>query len=33
VDSAGRLDMNELKSAIDEDTAIVSVMYATTRPG
>lgn len=33
VDSAGRLDMNELKSAIDEDTAIVSVMYANNETG
>ncbi len=33
VDSAGRLDLNELKNAIDEDTAIVSVMYANNETG
>ncbi|TWJ26524.1 cysteine desulfurase NifS [Geobacter argillaceus] len=33
VDSAGRLDLDELKSAIDEDTAIVSVMYANNETG
>jgi cysteine desulfurase len=33
VDSAGRLDLDELKSSIDEDTAIVSVMYANNETG
>jgi cysteine desulfurase len=33
VDSAGRLDLAELKSAIDDDTAIVSVMYANNETG
>ncbi len=33
VDSAGRLDMDELRRAIDEDTAIVSVMYANNETG
>jgi cysteine desulfurase len=33
VDGAGRLDMAELKSAIDDDTAIVSVMYANNETG
>src|SRR5512137_1214914 len=27
VDSAGRLELGELKNALDDDTAIVSVMY------
>lgn len=33
VDSEGRLDLNELRSAIDENTAIVSVMYANNETG
>ncbi len=33
VDNAGRLDLNELKSAIDDNTAIVSVMYANNETG
>jgi len=33
VDSAGRLDLNELRSAIDDDTAIVSIMYANNETG
>lgn len=33
VDAAGRLDMKELEAAIDEDTAIVSVMYANNETG
>lgn len=33
VDSAGRLDLNELRSAIDEDTAMVTVMYANNETG
>ena len=33
VDSAGRLDMDELKKSIDEDTVIVSVMYANNETG
>ena len=33
VDSAGRLDLNELKAAIDEDTAIVSIMWANNETG
>lgn len=33
VDSEGRLDLNELKSAIDADTAIVSIMYANNETG
>ncbi len=33
VDAAGRLDMKELETAIDEDTAIVSVMYANNETG
>ncbi|KAF0219029.1 MAG: hypothetical protein FD174_2418 [Geobacteraceae bacterium] len=33
VDSAGRLDMDELRKAIDDDTAIVSIMYANNETG
>jgi cysteine desulfurase len=33
VDGEGRLDVEELRSAIDEDTAIVSVMYANNETG
>lgn len=33
VDAAGRLDMKELETAIDEDTAIVSIMYANNETG
>jgi cysteine desulfurase len=33
VDSEGRLDLNELRSAIDDDTAIVSIMYANNETG
>jgi len=33
VDSAGRLDMAELKSAVDDNTAIVSLMYANNETG
>jgi cysteine desulfurase len=33
VDGEGRLDMNELRSAIDDDTAIVSIMYANNETG
>ena len=33
VDSEGRLDMEELRSAIDDNTAIVSVMYANNETG
>lgn len=33
VDGAGRLDMEELKSAIDTDTAIVSLMWANNETG
>jgi cysteine desulfurase len=33
VDSAGRLDLNELQKALDDDTAIVSVMYANNETG
>jgi cysteine desulfurase len=33
VDSAGRLDMGELRAAIDEDTAVVSIMYANNETG
>lgn len=33
VDSAGRLDMGELRNALDDDTAIVSVMYANNETG
>src|SRR5512142_3337404 len=33
VDNAGRLDLGELKRALDDDTAIVSVMYANIETG
>jgi len=33
VDGAGRLDLTELKNAIDSDTAIVSIMYANNETG
>ncbi len=33
VDSEGMLDLNELKSAIDHNTAIISVMYANNETG
>ncbi|ACM21392.1 nitrogen fixation iron-sulfur cluster assembly cysteine desulfurase NifS [Geotalea daltonii FRC-32] len=33
VDNAGRLDLNELRSALDDNTAIVSVMYANNETG
>jgi len=33
VDGAGRLDLDELKRAVDEETAIVSVMYANNETG
>ncbi len=33
VDSEGMIDLNELKSAIDEDTAIISIMYANNETG
>jgi len=33
VDGEGRLDLNELRSSIDENTAIVSVMYANNETG
>ena len=33
VDSEGRLDLEELRSAIDDNTAIVSVMYANNETG
>jgi cysteine desulfurase len=33
VDGEGRLDINELRAVIDEDTAIVSVMYANNETG
>lgn len=33
VDGEGRLDLDELRSVIDEDTAIVSVMYANNETG
>lgn len=33
VDSEGRLDMEELKAAVDADTAIVSLMYANNETG
>jgi cysteine desulfurase len=33
VDGEGRLDLNELKRAIDEDTVVVSIMYANNETG
>lgn len=33
VDGEGRLDLDELKSVVDDDTAIVSVMYANNETG
>ena len=33
VDSAGRLDMDELKRTVDDDTAIVSIMWANNETG
>jgi len=33
VDSEGRLDLDELRSAVDDNTAIVSVMYANNETG
>lgn len=33
VDSAGQLDLEELKAAVDEDTAIVSLMWANNETG
>lgn len=33
VDHAGNLDMNTLKSSVDDDTAIVSIMYANNETG
>jgi cysteine desulfurase len=33
VDGAGRLDLEELKAAVDEDTAIVSLMWANNETG
>jgi len=33
VDSEGRLDMEELKAAVDDDTAIVTLMYANNETG
>ncbi|ABB31234.1 nitrogen fixation iron-sulfur cluster assembly cysteine desulfurase NifS [Geobacter metallireducens GS-15] len=33
VDGEGRLDLNELRAAVDEDTAIVSVMWANNETG
>lgn len=33
VDEAGRLDMEELKAAVDDDTAIVSLMWANNETG
>jgi cysteine desulfurase len=33
VDGAGRLDMTELKNALDDDTALVSIMYANNETG
>ncbi|MBT0665653.1 cysteine desulfurase NifS [Geobacter pelophilus] len=33
VDGAGRLDLDELRKVVDEDTAIVSIMYANNETG
>ena len=33
VDKNGRLDLNELKDALDDDTAVVSIMYANNETG
>ncbi|MCM8779260.1 MAG: cysteine desulfurase NifS [Candidatus Omnitrophica bacterium] len=33
VDNQGLIDLNELKSAIDQDTAIISIMYANNETG
>ena len=33
VDGEGRLDLDELRSAIDDDTALVSIMYANNETG
>lgn len=33
VDSEGMIDLNELKSSIDQDTAIISIMYANNETG
>src|SRR5512137_2323904 len=33
VDGAGRLDLDELKKVVDDDTAIVSIMYANNETG
>ena len=33
VDNEGRLDLNELKGAIDPDTAVISIMYANNETG
>ena len=33
VDGEGRLDLNELRNAVDEDTAVVSIMYANNETG
>ena len=33
VDGAGRLDLDELKRSVDDDTAIVSIMYANNETG
>lgn len=33
VDGEGRLDLDELRAAVDEDTAIVSIMYANNETG
>ena len=33
VDNEGMIDLNELKSAIDSDTAIIFIMYANNETG